>query len=224
MTPRCTAAYPSSSWCDQNAGLLSVRCMYVCSAAFSGSWRHWLVQCVTALCTAGQHMWGQKRCRIVVTCRHRDELNTPAPRLTTSLQDDIDVSFESIVDLSAFTVRIAQADAERLPEILLAIPQEKRQEMRAALARVWQRFTYSSYRPYAKRFRELQQQHAAVAGAAKERQQQQQQQQEQQEQQERRRQPEQLSLPATVPDLDPTADDAFGTIMAWLHSRIPHTR
>lgn len=126
------------------------------------------------------------------------------------------MSFESIVDLSAFTVRIAQADAEKLPDILLAIPHEKRQEMRAALARVWQRFTYSSYRPYAKRFRELQQQHAeaataaqagAAAGAAAEQQQQQ-----------------PLSLPATVPDLDPAADDAFSTIMAWLHSRIPHTR
>ena len=122
------------------------------------------------------------------------------------------MSFESIVDLSAFTVRIAQADAERLPDILLAIPHQKRQEMRAAMARVWQRFTYSSYRPYAKRFRELQQQHAAKAGAAVAK------------EEEEEQQQQQLSLPATVPDLDPTADDAFGTIMAWLHSRIPHTR
>jgi hypothetical protein len=35
---------------------------------------------------------------------------------------------------------------------------------------------------------------------------------------------EPLSLPATVPDLDPLGDDAFGTIMAWLHSRIEATR
>jgi hypothetical protein len=35
---------------------------------------------------------------------------------------------------------------------------------------------------------------------------------------------EPLSLPATVPNLDPLADDAFGTIMAWLHSRIEATR
>jgi hypothetical protein len=35
---------------------------------------------------------------------------------------------------------------------------------------------------------------------------------------------EPLSLPARVPNLDPLADDAFGTIMAWLHSRIEATR
>ena len=144
------------------------------------------------------------------------------------MQDEIDVSFESIVDLSAFTVRISQAIAERLPEILAAIPHEKRQQMRAALARVLQRFTYSSYRPYAKRFQELQEHHAtaaaaavavAVAVAGTEQQQQQQQQHGQQGQRQ-----QQLSLPATVADLDPAADDAFGTIIAWLHNRIPDTR
>lgn len=35
--------------------------------------------------------------------------------------------------------------------------------MRRALARVWQRFTYSSYRPYAARIRELQAENAALA-------------------------------------------------------------
>lgn len=54
-------------------------------------------------------------------------------------QDDVMVSFDSVVDLSAFTVRIAQADVEKLPEILLAISEERRQEMRAAMARVWNR-------------------------------------------------------------------------------------
>ncbi|KAI3425328.1 hypothetical protein D9Q98_009092 [Chlorella vulgaris] len=32
------------------------------------------------------------------------------------------------------------------------------------------------------------------------------------------------SLPAPVLDLEPEADDAFGTLMAWLHSRIAATR
>lgn len=127
------------------------------------------------------------------------------------MQDEVHVSFESIIDLTTFTVRIAQADAEKLPEILLAIPHEQRQEMRAAMARVWQRFTYSSYRPYARRFREIQQQHAVAAKAAAAG-------------QAAGQAAEPLSLPDTVPDLDPEADDAFGTVMAWLHSRIPHTR
>ncbi|KAL4452535.1 hypothetical protein ABPG75_008197 [Micractinium tetrahymenae] len=127
--------------------------------------------------------------------------------LPVIIMDDVVVSFDSVVDLSAFTVRIAQQDVEKLPEILQAISEERRQEMRAAMARVWNRFTYSSYRPYAKRIRELQQQNAAEREAAGLR-------------------PEDppLSLPATVADLDPSADDAFGTVMAWLYHRIPRTR
>lgn len=69
------------------------------------------------------------------------------------------------------------------------------------------RFTYSSYRPYAKRIRELQRGNAAEREAAGV-----------------RLEDPPLSLPATVPNLDPSADDAFGTVMAWLYHRIPHTR
>jgi hypothetical protein len=121
----------------------------------------------------------------------------------------VHVSFESIVDLSQFTVRIPQADAEKLPQLLAAIPQERRQRMRRALAHVWHRFAYSSYGPYARRVKELQTRHVAAAagddggggGAVAA-----------------------ASLPEPVPDLDPERDDAFLTIMAWLHSRIPATR
>ena len=77
------------------------------------------------------------------------------------------------------------------------------------------RLTYSSYRPYAKRFRQIQADHkqeAAAAGGgadggglggetalA-------------------------LSLPEAVVGLDPEADDAFATLMGWLYSRIDATR
>ena len=54
-------------------------------------------------------------------------------------QDDVKVSFDSVVDLSAFTIRIAQADVEKLPQILLAVSEERREEMRRSMARVWQR-------------------------------------------------------------------------------------
>ena len=56
------------------------------------------------------------------------------------IMDEVDVSFESIIDLSAFTVRIPQADAEKLPEILLAISEERRDEMRRNMAKVWHRW------------------------------------------------------------------------------------
>lgn len=131
------------------------------------------------------------------------------------VMDEVDVSFESVIDLQQFTVRVAQADVERLPEILLEISQERRQEMQRALGRVWHKLTYSSYRPYAKRFRQIQADHkqeAAAAGGgadggglggetalA-------------------------LSLPEAVVGLDPEADDAFATLMGWLYSRIDATR
>lgn len=53
--------------------------------------------------------------------------------------DNVDVSFESVLDYPSFTVRIPEADAEKLPEILQAVPEERRQEMRTALAKVWKR-------------------------------------------------------------------------------------
>jgi hypothetical protein len=66
---------------------------------------------------------------------------------------------------------------------------------------------YSSYRPYAKRIREPQQTNAAEGREAA-----------------NGSPPQPLSLPATVPDLDPAADDAFGTIMGWPYHRINATR
>ena len=71
---------------------------------------------------------------------------SPAPP-PLILQDDVHVSFESIIDLTKFTRRIPQADAEQLPEILLAVPEERRQEMRRHLARVWQKCAWSLQGP-----------------------------------------------------------------------------
>jgi hypothetical protein len=159
----------------------------------------------------------------------------------------------------AFALRIQQADLDRLPDILKAVPQERRREMQQALARVWQRCVQVAeggtartcscltslspahpcrspppicpqvlvrqLPPYAAAFRQLQAEHAAArdhssgsgggggggkpqgAGATAE-----------------ALLEEPSLLPAAVPDLDPTQDDAFATIMGWLHSRIEATR
>lgn len=40
--------------------------------------------------------------------------------------------------------KLAQADIERLPEILLAVPEARLQAMQAAVRSVWQRFMWSS--------------------------------------------------------------------------------
>ncbi|KAL4457917.1 hypothetical protein ABPG75_012782 [Micractinium tetrahymenae] len=122
-------------------------------------------------------------------------------------QDEVRVSFESILDLRAVALRVPQADLGRLPEILQAVPEERRQAMRRSLATVWQRYAYSSWRPYARAFKHIQWEHADLrAGELGS------------------EGPAPASLPATVPGLDPAADDAFATIMAWLYGRIPATQ
>jgi hypothetical protein len=55
------------------------------------------------------------------------------------LQDNVHVSFESIIDVTQFSIRVPQADLEKLPEVLQAVPQARREEMQRALTRVWQR-------------------------------------------------------------------------------------
>ena len=120
--------------------------------------------------------------------------------------DDVHVSFESILDVSKFSLRVNSSDVERLPEILLAVTDEQRATMQRQLGAVWHRFSYSSWRPYARRIREIQAEHAKARRA-----------------QEDDAAPT-ASLPETVPDLDPFVDDAFHTIMAWLHSRIDATQ
>lgn len=239
-------------------------------------------------------------CRVPLTNRRPTgtaQLQSHSTRSFTPLQDEVHVSFESVVDLTQFTVRIPEKDAEKLPEILLVsalvlsavlgcMPRQQGQLPLPSLpatsirtlpkpchlprrpsprsggrrcGATWRasgsgaplcwmplhvalccstctsprrshpplashpslpsllpppslspvlpcRYTYSSYRPYAKRFRDIQEEHnrQRAEGGGK---------------------PDPgLSLPAMVPDIDPEADDAFNTIMAWLHSRIPHTR
>lgn len=70
------------------------------------------------------------------------------------------------------------------------------------------RYAYTSWRPYARAFTEIQREHADARGAEGD----------------SAAGPASASLPASVPDLVRSADDAFATIMAWLYGRIPATR
>ena len=144
--------------------------------------------------------------RVASLVRSADRLLCPLSRcIPVVIIDDVQAPFESIVDVTAFSLRVPMADIDKLPEILTGVSEKRRQEMRRNMALVWQRFSYSSWRPYAKRIRELQTEHAAARGGGKQQQ-------------------AALSLLETVPDLDPARDDAFHTVMAWLHSRIDATR
>lgn len=56
------------------------------------------------------------------------------------LMDNVSVPFEHLLDTAAFSMRVPSADVEKLPEILEAVPQSRREEMQRSLARVWQRW------------------------------------------------------------------------------------
>lgn len=55
------------------------------------------------------------------------------------LIDGAYVSFETVIDFSRIGLRVNSSDLERLPEILLAVSPERRQEMQRNLAKVWQK-------------------------------------------------------------------------------------
>ena len=60
------------------------------------------------------------------------------------IQDAILSPWENVLNFSAYAVRIERAQMHRLPEILRSISPQRVRAMQAALARVWERFTYSS--------------------------------------------------------------------------------
>ena len=63
-----------------------------------------------------------------------------APRLPARLlARQVHVSFESILDAESYTVRIPEADCEKLPELLQAYTQKQIAAMQRNVAKVWQR-------------------------------------------------------------------------------------
>jgi len=60
------------------------------------------------------------------------------------VMDGIELPFENVLNYAAFSVRIAEADIDRLPAILKAIRPETVRQLQAGLARVRSRFGYSS--------------------------------------------------------------------------------
>ena len=60
------------------------------------------------------------------------------------VQDGILTPWENVLDFNSFAVRVARADLPMLPTILRNISAQRVDAMQAAMARVWERFTYSS--------------------------------------------------------------------------------
>jgi hypothetical protein len=59
------------------------------------------------------------------------------------IQDEVLTPWEGWLDVSKYSLRVAQADAPRLVETLRAVPPETRAELRRGLARVWHRYVWS---------------------------------------------------------------------------------
>ncbi|KAK3263506.1 hypothetical protein CYMTET_27689 [Cymbomonas tetramitiformis] len=60
------------------------------------------------------------------------------------IADNVTQIFEELLPYDTFTVRVAEKDIEKLPEILNRITPEKEQEMRRELLCAWEHFTWSS--------------------------------------------------------------------------------
>ena len=62
------------------------------------------------------------------------------------IMDDAELAWANVMNYSAFSVRVAEADLGRLPDILGAVTERRIREMQEALLQVWPRFTYVRYR------------------------------------------------------------------------------
>ncbi|KAL4438037.1 hypothetical protein ABPG77_004258 [Micractinium sp. CCAP 211/92] len=123
------------------------------------------------------------------------------------IQDNVHLAFESILDFPAFSLRIPQADMERVPDFLLAVPPARVAELQRGLAKVWRRFAYSGYKPYlAETLRHRKRYQEELANNPE------------------GNQSEGPEALRPLQEYDPAQGDALETIFAWLHSRIPHTQ
>eukprot|EP00884_Botryococcus_braunii_P019032 jgi/Botrbrau1/5812/Bobra.0155s0034.1 len=60
------------------------------------------------------------------------------------IMDHVDPVFNNVLDWDSFALRVQQRDMLKLPDILLAITDERVAELQAALRNVWARFSYAS--------------------------------------------------------------------------------
>ncbi|KAI3432296.1 hypothetical protein D9Q98_003856 [Chlorella vulgaris] len=113
------------------------------------------------------------------------------------IQDGIELTWHSLLDLPSYSMRIAQKDMQKIPEILAAVSEEQVARMQANLALVWRRHIWTGYRPYGQQVRQLLEERRNKTNAAP-----------------------LLSQPPPATDYNPGEDDALSTLMQWLYSRL----
>lgn len=117
------------------------------------------------------------------------------------IKDNVHDVFESILEWSSFSVRVAEKDVDKVLDILLAIPDRTLAAMQAHLGKVWHRFRYVSTNLIKTDTANILRQN--------------------------KMHPHGKDVGALLPHPfvgEPHVDDAFSTILQWLHSRIPATR
>ncbi|PNH11304.1 putative glucuronosyltransferase [Tetrabaena socialis] len=135
-----------------------------------------------------------------------------SPRLEDSIlhgcvpmivMDDVHAVFEGILDYASFSVRVRQAELQQVPEILGAISPDRLLMFQRNLARVWHRFAYGTGPVMRRTMAQVYAENAHNTPASN------------------------FSL-ADTPFRPlthyPHANDAFSTILQWLHHRIDDTR
>ncbi|GAX75784.1 hypothetical protein CEUSTIGMA_g3227.t1 [Chlamydomonas eustigma] len=115
------------------------------------------------------------------------------------IMDNVQVPFESILNVEAFTVRILQKDIPHMMEILGGIPEERVEEMQRNVHKVWHRFRYMGLKMIETEVDTILKRNAINAGGT-------------------------LPKNEGVEKADSAVDDAFSTIIQWLYWRIPFTR
>lgn len=55
------------------------------------------------------------------------------------IQDGVEVSWSSLLDLGKVSMRVEQKDMLRIPEILAAVPPERVEAMQRAIPAIWRR-------------------------------------------------------------------------------------
>lgn len=114
------------------------------------------------------------------------------------IMDEVDPPLASALDLDAFSLRIAQEDLDKVPQILQAVPPDQVESMQRAVRQVWNRFAYTGYKPYLNIARSLIQQRLKSE----------------------RSESGKGGNAALAAQRDFAADDAFATILQVLHSRM----
>ncbi|KAK9805384.1 hypothetical protein WJX73_009679 [Symbiochloris irregularis] len=112
------------------------------------------------------------------------------------IMDDVDPVFATALHWERFSIRVREADMDRLDDILTAIPAERVEQMQRALSRVWQRFMYRSFPYFGSELLATQDIHDRMYHRAG----------------------SNTSLPHPVTHFRDD-DDAFATIIQWLYSK-----